>query len=101
MRTACLVHVHRMTDSAAAYPTLRAVSPAAHRYEACDELGVLIYSGPYGGVQCPGCDKLASASARLAAAVGRYQQVLLATASHPSHVARRGVCATGCACVVS
>jgi hypothetical protein len=57
-----------------------------HWYDSCDELGILIYSGPYGGVQCPGCGALKAPEARLRAAVDRYQSVLMATASHPSHV---------------
>jgi hypothetical protein len=56
-----------------------------HWYDVCDEIGMLIYSGPYGGVQCPGCEGL-SPEAELAASVGRYQSVLMDTASHPSHV---------------
>ena len=56
-----------------------------HWYDVCDEIGMLIYAGPYGGVQCPECQHLGPQQA-LASAVTRYQSVLMDTASHPSHV---------------
>ena len=57
-----------------------------HWYDVCDEIGMLIYAGPYGGVQCPDCKGMAPA-AELASSVSRYQSVLMdETASHPSHV---------------
>ena len=47
---------------------------------------MLVYSGPYGGVQCPNCKGMTPAD-ELASSIGRYQSVLMdATASHPSHV---------------
>ena len=78
MRDKAGVNAHRIGDGAS--------SSNQHWYDASDELGLLIFSGPYGGVQCPGCSSGLSLEARLNASVGRYQSVLMETASHPSHV---------------
>jgi beta-galactosidase len=59
-------------------------------YNAADELGMLIYAGPYGNPPCPGCrvtpavDPPPEGSEDVL--VAKYEQVLRASAPHPSHV---------------
>ena len=59
-------------------------------YDAADELGVLIYAGPYGNPVCPGCKAKPPTrpppAGSAAAALARYQALLMVTANHPSHV---------------
>lgn len=59
-------------------------------YDAADELGLLVYAGPYSNPVCPGCRAKPPAKppppGSAAAALARYKGLLLSTASHPSHV---------------
>ena len=62
-----------------------------HWYDAADEIGILIYAGPYSSPRCPGCGgKPASGPPPPHAAdmaFEDYQSVLMGgTSSHPSHV---------------
>jgi hypothetical protein len=59
-------------------------------YEAADEVGMLIYAGPYGGVRCEGCqakpaDKPVPPGSAESAFEG-YKKVVYGVAPHPSHV---------------
>ena len=59
-------------------------------YDAADELGLLVYAGPYGNPVCPGCrakpPTKPSPPGSAVAALAHYKGLLLATATHPSHV---------------
>ena len=65
-------------------------SSTQHWYDAADEVGMLIYAGPYNNVRCTGCsDKPAFAAPPDGAAdeaFRQYKDVLFAAASHPSFV---------------
>lgn len=59
-------------------------------YDAADEIGMLIYAGPYGNPSCHGCSAKPAARPPPAGAlqelVASYSSILLRASSHPSHV---------------
>ena len=59
-------------------------------YDAADEIGMLIYAGPYGNPSCHGCSAKPAARPPPAGAlqelVASYSSILLRASSHPCHV---------------
>lgn len=65
-------------------------SSTAPWYDAADEVGMLIYAGPYSNPACPGCRAKPADSpvpaGSVQAAVADYGKVIRGVAPHPSHV---------------
>lgn len=65
-------------------------SSTAPWYSAADEVGMLIYAGPYSNVACPGCRAKPADSpvpaGSVEKAVADYENVIRGVAPHPSHV---------------
>jgi hypothetical protein len=65
-------------------------SSTAPWYDAADEVGVLIYAGPYSNPACPGCRAKPASSpvphGSVELAVDDYEKVIRGVAPHPSHV---------------
>lgn len=65
-------------------------SSTASWYDAADEVGMLIYAGPYSNPACPGCRAKPASSpvphGSVDLAVDNYEKVIRGVAPHPSHV---------------
>ena len=71
-------------------PSTRFISPSASGIQDSDEVGMLIYAGPYSNPACPECrakpaDQPVPAGS-VQKAVASYVKVLRGVAPHPSHV---------------